>query len=144
MPVPAAVAVPVADGAGVAVVVGIILSASVTSSASTPPSSASALSSSLPPLSPHSGALTPRPSTVLFAPEVGLVVCVVRPAGSLLLLSPASLVASALFAHLLLSAMCFPLQLGRFSCVWPQREPCFALHPTTLHLSVLVRCGPDQ
>jgi hypothetical protein len=40
--------------------------------------------------------------------------------------------------------MSFPLQLGHFSCVWPQREPSFALNPATLHLWVLVRCGPED
>jgi len=144
MPVPATVVVPVRGGVGIAIVVGIALSVIVTSSASPPYSSASAISSPLPPLSPTSSALVLWPSAVLFAPEVGPGVCVVHPAGSLLLRSHLSLVASTLFAHLLLNVMWFPLQFGRLYCVWLQREPCLTVPPTMLHLWVLVRCGPEQ
>jgi hypothetical protein len=144
MVAPAAIAVPVVDGAGVAVLVGVVLSTRVTSSASALSSSELGISSSVPPLSPAHGAPALRPSAVLFPTEVGPAVCVVHSVGSLLLLSRASLVASAIFVHLLLNAMWFPMNLGHFSCIWPQREPCIALHPTTLHKWVLVRFGPKQ
>ena len=82
------------------VVIGIVLSTIVTSSATTPLSSASANSSSFPPLYPPSGGLTLRASAALLTPEVGLVVCMIRPAGSLLLPYGVSLVACTFFAHL--------------------------------------------
>jgi len=126
MPVPIAVAVPVAVGAGIAIVVGIVLPAIVTSSASISPFSASAISSLLLPLSAPSGPLAIRLSAVLFAPEVIPIVWVVSPASPLLLLSGASLVASAFFGHQLLNAMWFPLQLGHFSCVWERALLCNA------------------
>lgn len=40
--------------------------------------------------------------------------------------------------HLLLNEMWLPLQLGHFSCVWPQGEPCFVMHAATLRLWVLL------
>jgi len=144
LPVSAAVAVPYADSAGISSVVVVVLSTSVLSSASTPSASASAISSWRPPPSPPSAALALGPSKVLIAYVVGPAVIVVHPAGSLILLSCASLVASAFFAHLLLNVMWFSWQLGHFFCVWPQREPCFAMYPTILYLLVLVWCGPEQ
>lgn len=89
MLVPVAVTVVVADGARIAIVVGIVLSAIVTSSASTPPSTAWTISSTLLPLPLPCYARTLRPTTVLFTPEVGPMVSVVRSAGSLPLLSRA-------------------------------------------------------
>lgn len=143
MPPPASVAISVLDGAGVAIVVGVVLSTIATSSASAAPSSASAITSLLRLCSRAHCVLALRSSGVLVAPEVGPAVFEVRPAGSLLLPYRACLVAFAFSAHLLLNAKWFPLQLGHFSCVWLQREPCFALHPTMLHLWVLVQCGPE-
>jgi hypothetical protein len=80
----------------------------------------------------------------VFTREVGPAVFEVRRAASVHLHFLDCLVASVFFVHLLLNAMWFPLQLGYFSCVWPQRKPSFALRPTMLHLWVLVRCGPEQ
>jgi len=105
MLVTTAAAIPAAVGAAVAVTVGDVLSAIVTSSASLPPSSASTISSWLPLLSPPSGARVLRLSAIPFAPVVGPVVCMARPEGSFLLLSRASLVAFTFFAQLLLNAM---------------------------------------
>jgi hypothetical protein len=105
MLVPVAVTVIVVDGARIAVVVAIVLSAIVTASASTPPSTASTISCTrLPPPQP-SGAHTRRPRTGLFTHKVGLVVGVVHPTGSLLLLFQASLVAAAFVTHILLIAL---------------------------------------
>jgi hypothetical protein len=117
MAVSAAVVVSVVDTPGVAIVVGVVLSTIVMSSASTPFSSASSIFSSLPHLYPPTGALVLRPIAVLFTPKVGPVVFMVCPAGSHLLLSSASLVATAGFVHLLLNAMWFPFLLGHFSRV---------------------------
>jgi len=109
-PDPTAVAVPDAEISVGAVVVCVELSPIVMSSASSPSFSASAISSSLLPLSPPSCAVTLRPSAVRFAPEVSPEVFLVRSAAYHLLLCPASLVACAFFAHLLLNGMWFPLQ----------------------------------
>jgi len=123
MRVPAAIAVHLADCAGIAVVVGVLLLAIVISStsASTPPSSASTISSLLPHLSRSVCAAALRRGAVLCIPKGGPIVCVVHPAGSLLLLSLASLVAFGIFAHLMLSAIWLPLRLGHYFCVKAER-----------------------
>jgi len=144
MPVPADVSVAGADSAGVAIVVGVELSTTVMSFASAPPSSTSATSQSLRPLAPLPGALALRPSAVQFTHDVGPAVFVVRLYTSLLLLPRASLVACAVFAYLLLTAIWIPAQLGSFSCVYLRREPCVAMHATILHFWVLVWSGPEQ
>lgn len=144
VPAPRAIAVPDADGAGVAFLVGVRLCPVVMSTASATPSSASAISTSRAHLSPPPSALAHRRCAVWYAPEIGPIVFVVHPAGVLLLLSRGSLVPSSFFAHLLLNAMLFQLQLEHFSCVWLHREPCCVLHPTTLNLWVLVRSSPEQ
>ena len=143
MRVATATPVLVANGAGIAIVVGFVLFSCVMSSASAPPLHASDLSNSVPPISPPSGAVALEPSAVLVVAEVGPAVYMVRLAGSLLLHSHASLMAFTFFAHLLLNAMWFPLQLRSFSCVWPQRECFFAMHPTMLHIWVLVPCNSE-
>jgi len=143
-PVSTTVTIPEVDVCALTIVIGVMLSPIVTSTASTPPSSASAISTSLPALYYSSGAVDLRSSAVLFAPFVGPVVGAFCPAGSYLLLPRSSLVVFSIFAHLLLNAMWFPLQSGHFSCVWPQREPCCAIHPTTLYLWKLVQYGPEQ
>jgi len=71
---------------------------------------ASAITSSLPPLSPRSSTLALMPTSDLLATAVGPMNCMVRPAASLLLLFRSSLLASDFFAPLLLNVMCFPLQ----------------------------------
>lgn len=119
MLVPAAIVVSFVIGACVADVIAVVLSAIETPCASTSHSSASAISSSLAPPAPPSGALALRLRSVLFALEVGPQVCMVSPTISLLLLIHASLVASTFFEHLLLNAVWFPLQLGHFYFVWP-------------------------
>ena len=71
----------------------------------TPPSSTSAISSSIPPLTSSFSDLALRLSAVLFVPVVGPIVCLLHTAGSFLLFSHATLMASAIFAHLMLNAM---------------------------------------
>jgi len=107
----------------------VVLSTIVMSSASIPPSLASAISSSVLPLSSPSGALAHRMSAVLFVCEVGSAVFVVRSAGSVPL-SRASLVASAFFAYLLLNVMWFPFAVRALLwCVAAER----ALHCNVPH-----------
>jgi hypothetical protein len=104
-PVPGTVAIRDADSCSIAIVIGVVLSPIVMSTASTPHCSASAISTSLPALGHPSGAVTLRLSSVLCTPDIGPGVCMFSPGGSLLLLSCASLVASFFFAHLLLNVM---------------------------------------
>jgi hypothetical protein len=105
--VPAPVTVPVVDGAVISAVVGVLLATIVMSSASTPCSSASAISSLLRPLSALCGAHALRLSSVQFVAGVGAIVCIICPAGSHRLLSHTFLVVSTCVAHELLNATRF-------------------------------------
>jgi len=116
MPAHATIGVPVAGGAGRAVALGTVLFIIVKFSASVTGSSVLAISFSLLHVCATSGTLTLSASHVVCTSEVGSALFVVHPAGSLLLLFFATLVASAFFPHLLLNAMWFPLQLRHFSC----------------------------
>jgi len=128
----------------VVVVVNVALWAIVMSSSPASYTLVSAISSSLRRLSAHPSATACGPSVILFDPVAAPAAFVVHPAGHLLHFSHVAPVTSIFIVHLLLNTMRFPLQLGHFSCVWPQRAPCCAVHPTTLHLGSLVRCTPEQ
>jgi hypothetical protein len=78
----------------------------------------SSISASLAPSPPPSAAPLGRgPGTTLFVPDATSVAAFRDARYPIFLLCRAALVASAFFVHLLLNAMCFPLQLRQVSSV---------------------------
>jgi len=132
----------------VMIVVAISVSLIMTSLASlvVASSSTSTISCSSHPQSAATPPLRIEPKTTLFVPiAMGIAFLVgVCPAGSILVLHCAAMVASLFFVHLLLNRIGFQLQLGYFSTIRPQSYSYCALHPTQFHLWSLVRWYPDQ